>query len=207
MMIRLFLLIGLFIVGHCQAAVTVNGATPVTIDGAIAVTFDGITLVIPPSFVYDYCVRADGSAANKAAATSCDAASTSMSVTTFNSETFSDDDEIAFSSLGGDFTAEINLPSGGSSGHPIIYKGDPSNIPTWTSYSWNIQKSYVEVNDITVTAVTTQSFLFGEMAITSVFASYTHPIFWSRCPAVDGAVPVSPPAVASRYRSAPTVNP
>jgi len=96
-----------------------------------------------------YYVRADGSAANKAAATSSDAASTSMNVTVFNGETFSADDVIIFSNKGGNFTTTtVTIPSAGTSGHPIIYKGETDYIPVWTSGYWTIQQSYVHIEAI-----------------------------------------------------------
>jgi len=76
-----------------------------------------------------YYVRADGTAANKAAATSDAAASTSMSVATHNGETYSADDVIVVSDAGGVYRGtRLNPPSSGSAGHPIIYQASGSPL-------------------------------------------------------------------------------
>ncbi len=89
-----------------------------------------------------YYMRADGSAANKAAATSAGAASTSMDIAKHNSETFSAGDIIVVSDAGGIYRAILTPPSSGSSGSPIVYipSGAPvingSDVTTsWTSES------------------------------------------------------------------------
>lgn len=75
----------------------------------------------------DYYIREDGTAANKAAATGCGAASTAMSVATHNSETFSPGDFIYVCDEGGNITSEIIIPSDGSAaGGYITYDGLPS---------------------------------------------------------------------------------
>ncbi len=83
-----------------------------------------------------YYMRADGSAVNKAAATSCDDASTAMSVTTHNSQTFSAGDIINVCGNGGTYSTELTNPSSGTSGSPISYIG--TSTPTWsmTSRNW-----------------------------------------------------------------------
>jgi hypothetical protein len=71
----------------------------------------------------DYYVREDGSAANKETAVDCLLASTAMSVTTHNAETFSPGDNIYLCDDVA-ITAAINPPSSGSSGNYITYHGD-----------------------------------------------------------------------------------
>ena len=102
-----------------------------------------------------YYMRADGSAANKAAATSIAAAATSMSMTTHNSETFSAGDVIVLSSLGGVFrglsAAVMPVPSSGASGNPIIYTNDSAEASrptisaaadlTSSTYKWTASGS------------------------------------------------------------------
>ncbi len=80
-----------------------------------------LLLLSPGAFAADYYVRADGTA-TKASATSSSAASTSMSLTTFNGETFAAGDTIYFSGNGGDFSAQVTIPSSGSSGNEITYE-------------------------------------------------------------------------------------
>ncbi|HLE11229.1 MAG: hypothetical protein A2504_10605 [Bdellovibrionales bacterium RIFOXYD12_FULL_39_22] len=70
-----------------------------------------------------YYIREDGSAANKAAATSCAAAATSMSVATHNAETFAVGDTIVLCESPA-FTSTINPPSSGSASGYITYEGD-----------------------------------------------------------------------------------
>ena len=111
--------------------------------------------------LYTKCVRADGTAA-LVDANDCADASTSMSVATFNASSFSGDDIIAFSSRGGNFTTVTIVPSSGTEGHPIIYQGEPGYEPTWSSGYWTVAKSYVEINDITVSAAVASSFTFGD---------------------------------------------
>lgn len=72
----------------------------------------------------DYYVRADGTAANKAAATAASAASTAMNVTVFNAETFSASDTVWFSGLGGEYTSTITLPS-----DSVTYSGIDGDRP------------------------------------------------------------------------------
>ena len=75
-----------------------------------------------------YYMRADGTAANKAAATSASDATTAMDLSVHNGETFLAGDIIVLSSIGGVFRglsgAVIPLPSSGSSGNRIRYIGD-----------------------------------------------------------------------------------
>lgn len=74
-------------------------------------------------------MRADGTAANKGAATSDAAASTAMSVATHNGETFSAGDTIIVSDKGGTYTALCIPPSDGTAGNVITYTN--SGTPTW----------------------------------------------------------------------------
>ena len=77
-----------------------------------------------------YYMRADGSAANKAAATGpCDNAALAMSVSTHNAETFSAGDTINLCDDGGDYKASIIAPSGGSAGSPITYQNATGSTP------------------------------------------------------------------------------
>ena len=80
-------------------------------------------LLAQSSFAATYYMRADGTAANKAAATSCSAAATAMTIATHDAETFSVGDIITFcgDSVGGKHRAEMDIPSSGSSGSPITY--------------------------------------------------------------------------------------
>lgn len=61
-----------------------------------------------------YYMRADGTATDKAAATSPDSAATSMSITTFNGESFANGDIILMSDQGGDYSERIVPPSHGT---------------------------------------------------------------------------------------------
>src|SRR5262245_66256136 len=74
-------------------------------------------------------MRADGTATNKGAATSCASAATAMSVSVHNSETFSPGDTIYVCDSGGAYTAEMVLPSSGLPGSPITYTNNGS--PAW----------------------------------------------------------------------------
>lgn len=99
-----------------------------------------------------YYMRADGSAANKAAATSDGAANTSMDVTVHNGETFSAGDIITVSDAGGNYTAMIQPPSAGSSGSPITYMG--SGTPTLagviaTAFRIIAAKNYISIDGLT----------------------------------------------------------
>jgi hypothetical protein len=78
-------------------------------------------LLSSPAWAATYYMRLDGTAVNKTAATSCSAASTAMSVSTHNGETFSAGDTITLCSEGGTITAQLIPPSSGSSGSPITY--------------------------------------------------------------------------------------
>ena len=76
-----------------------------------------------------YYLRADGTAANKAAATSGSSASTAMSVATHNSETFEADDHIRLCDTGGTYKTSLVAPSSGKDGHPIVYEAAPGQHP------------------------------------------------------------------------------
>ncbi len=109
-----------------------------------------------------YC-RQDGTAANKAAATSSDSASTSMSVTTFNGETFSAGDTIVFSSKGGNFTTTITVPSSGSpgAGNQITYMGEPGFEANMSSGGFDQNgQSYINVDYMTYSGSGTTGFHF-----------------------------------------------
>ncbi len=88
-----------------------------------------LLLFVAPVRAATYYMRADGTAANKRAATSCSSASTAMSVATHNSSTFSADDIISLCDTGGDYKASIIAPSSGTSGHPIIYNNANGATP------------------------------------------------------------------------------
>src|ERR1019366_5663681 len=88
-----------------------------------------LLLIANPLWATTYCMRADGSAANKAAATSCSAASTAMSITTHNAATFSPGDIINVSDAGGAYRGTtLTVPSSGSSGNPITYQASGSPV-------------------------------------------------------------------------------
>lgn len=112
-----------------------------------------------------YCVRADGTAPNLAASTSCTSAATSMSETAARTAAFVAGDIVQFSSRGGTFGSSVNpqVAASGSSGNPIIYKGEPGFLPVWelgfARAGWVISsKDYVEVNDMTMHDCATSCF-------------------------------------------------
>ncbi len=84
-----------------------------------------------------YYMRADGTAESKAAATSCDAASSAMSTATHNSQTFEPGDTIYLCSNGGTYTlvsaawnaVGIVAPSSGTAGNVITYSNAPGHTP------------------------------------------------------------------------------
>lgn len=84
----------------------------------------GILLLAWPCWAATYYVRADGTAANKAAATGpCGTVGNCMNVTVHNGEAFSGDDVINVCDDGGNYSIGLNTPSSGTSGHEIIYTG------------------------------------------------------------------------------------
>lgn len=89
---------------------------------------------LPPSYAATYYMRADGTAANKGAASGpCTSASASMSFATYTGETFSGNDEIKVCAHGGEYDTTLIFPSQGTSGNEIIYTGVPNGlaIPTF----------------------------------------------------------------------------
>lgn len=77
-----------------------------------------------------YYMRADGSAANKAAAIGPTSDPTAcMNTTVHNAQTFSAGDIILLSDLGGNYTTNLVVPSSGTLGNPITYKNAPSESP------------------------------------------------------------------------------
>jgi parallel beta-helix repeat protein len=82
-----------------------------------------------------YYMRADGTAANKGAATGpCGAVGTAMNVTVHNGETFAAGDVINLCDDGGVFRGSLVTPSPGSEGSPITYVAAPGDTPI-ISYS------------------------------------------------------------------------
>jgi hypothetical protein len=80
-----------------------------------------------------YYVRADGTvtAANKANATSPANANTSLNMAQVNAASFAAGDQVLFSSQGGNYSAELIIPSGGSgAGNEITYANVLSETPT-----------------------------------------------------------------------------
>lgn len=133
------------------AAVTCSGhnATILGIPTVISATKPSITCTAHDASVGGlvYYVRADGTAANKAAATSDAAASTSMSVATHNSQTFTAGDHIVISDAGGVYHAELEVPSSGASGSVITYSASGSPLfdgakeLTSATYKWTASGS------------------------------------------------------------------
>ena len=85
-----------------------------------------------------YYGRADGTvtAALKANATSPNAAATSLSMATANGCTFAAGDQVLFSSQGGNFTATLTVPTGGSGvGAEVTYSNVPTETPVITMSS------------------------------------------------------------------------
>ena len=99
-----------------------------------------LLLASNPLWAATYCMRADGSAANKGAATSCASASTAMSVATHNGQTFSNGDIVNVSDAGGVYRGStlFTPPSAGviynASGSPIFDGGTQANTAgSWTN--------------------------------------------------------------------------
>ena len=100
------------------------------------------SLILPGDGLYY--MRADGAAANKAAATGPETdAAKCMDISKHNSETFSPGDMIIVSDDGGDYatvSVQLNPPSSGSAGLPITYRGSGTpkfsagaQISTWVA--------------------------------------------------------------------------
>lgn len=98
-----------------------------------------------------YYLRADGTAANKAAASGpCGTAANCMNVSVHNGETFSAGDTIKVCDDGGVFYSQLTIPSSGTSGNPITYEAKSGDSPVfsgftiytagWTLHSGNIYK-------------------------------------------------------------------
>ena len=96
----------------------------------------GLILVLPfwlwvfGAFGATYFMRADGTAANKAAASGpCGTGGNCMSIATHDGETFSGDDIIKLCDDGGVYRDQMDIPSSGTSGHPIIYQAESGDTP------------------------------------------------------------------------------
>ena len=77
-----------------------------------------------------YYMRADGTAANKAAASGpCGTQANCMSIATHNGETFSAGDTIVLCDTGGIYRDEMDVPSSGSAGSPITYQNASGDTP------------------------------------------------------------------------------
>jgi parallel beta-helix repeat protein len=111
-------------------------------------------------------MRADGTAANKAAATGpCTTVANCMSVTTHNAQTFSATDVIVFCDDGGTYTSEVVAPSSGSSGdgNRITYQGESGGSPVFTITESGktcfkaSSKNYLTIQDFSCSASATTS--------------------------------------------------
>jgi hypothetical protein len=142
-------------------------------------------LMVTPLYATTYYMRGDGTAANKAAATSCSAASTAMNVAKHNSQTFSPGDIITLCDTGGSFTdAVLIVPSSGSAGNPISYtnSGSPviegGNVQTgWTSESEGAFTAYY-VTEGTQSYVVTSDNVFLWRNSTSKASLTPGQFFW-----------------------------
>jgi len=77
-----------------------------------------------------YYMRADGTAANKAAASGpCSTQANCMSMAIHTGETFSAGDIVKLCDNGGDYTAVLTPPSSGSDGNPITYIAETGDTP------------------------------------------------------------------------------
>jgi len=87
----------------------------------------------PPSHAstIGYYLRADGTAANKGASTSCSSATTAMSIATHDLESFSPGDIIYICDSGGKYQSQLTPPSSGTVGNPIIYQPAPGQNPVF----------------------------------------------------------------------------
>ena len=77
-----------------------------------------------------YYMRADGTAANKGAASGpCGTQANAMSIATHNADTFSAGDIINLCDDGGVFRDQMDIPSSGSGGSPITYQAASGDSP------------------------------------------------------------------------------
>jgi len=97
-----------------------------------------------------YYIRADGTAANKAAATGpCGTVGNCMSVAIHDGETFSAGDIIIVCNDGGVYTIQPTCPSPGSDGSPITYESE-SGVAA-EIWSWDLnEKDYITFDRIWV---------------------------------------------------------
>lgn len=104
-----------------------------------------ILLFAWPCWGTTYYMRADGTAANKAAASGpCGTQANCMSIATHDADTYSGDDIIILCDDGGVYRDQMDIPSSGSDGSPISYEANVGDTPiisgadiigTWTAYS------------------------------------------------------------------------
>ena len=105
----------------------------------------------------NYTMRADGTAANKAAAVDGDPAviAECMNVSVHNGETFAAGDVIMFADTGGDYRDTVVPPSNGSLGSVITYEAYSGDTPIfngsalvddWTVYSGSVYQATVTTN-------------------------------------------------------------
>jgi Right handed beta helix region len=96
------------------------------------------------SLAATYAMRSDGSAVEKAAAISCDAASTALNATTHNKTTFLTGDKIILCDDGGTYTVGLNTLSAGvtyqvADGDHVIFEGNRAG------FAFNIDEDNVSV--------------------------------------------------------------
>lgn len=110
---------------------------------------------------YDYFMRADGTAANLAAATGpITDASACMNMTVHNAATIAAGSRILVSDRGGHFRAQFTPPSSGSSGSPILYQGETGHQPVMSGANLATTWSSAVAGNETVDSQETHSFNF-----------------------------------------------
>ena len=108
-----------------------------------------VLLMVGYGWATTYYYRADGSAANKGAATSCSAAATSMDATVLNGETFSAGDIITNcgDDVGGITRVQLTPPSSGSDGSPITFNCADGKTCTYSGGELVTLSGFAQVTD------------------------------------------------------------
>ncbi len=117
-----------------------------------------ILLMVSPVCAATYYMRADGTAANKAAASGpCGTQANCMSIATHDADTFSAGDIIKLCDDGGTFRDQMDIPSSGSAGSSIIYIAETGDDPLITAMdliapgsSWEAINNKMSVDGDTV---------------------------------------------------------
>jgi hypothetical protein len=108
--------------------------------------------ILTPSYGATYCLRNDGSAGSKTAATDCLTVGNCMNETVHNGESFAGSDVILVCPHGGDFNSQVTTPSNGGSGTEITYNAVYDSVLGWPVFDegFSLATNYIILRGVEI---------------------------------------------------------